>query len=246
MPPEPPPTPRRERLRAQALGEIKAVARAQIAGGGAGALSLNAIARDMGMSGPAIYRYFDGRDALLTALVADLYDELADALGQAVAAPSRRPAPVRLRALADAYRSWALAHPREYALVFGAGAPDRGDDAPEVVAASHRSMELFLGVLAEIASEALRGVRSIDSARGSSARVAAGGAALDHSLRAWAAARGDEDVPVPVLRLGLLIWSRLHGIISLELEGAYASMGVDAAALYRYEVDELARQAAET
>lgn len=239
----PSPTPRRDRLRAQALAEIKTLAMAQIAKGGPDALSLNAIARAMGMSGPAIYRYFAGRDALLTALVTDLYGELADALEHAAGASSRRGGPGRLRALADAYRSWALAHPREYVLVFATGAPGGGEDAPEVVAASHRSMELLIRVLAEIASGAgpEDPPSTLPRTTGPTPPPAP---ALDRSLRGWAAARGDEDVSVHVLRLGVLAWSRLHGIVSLELEGAYAAMGVDAGALYRLEVDELARDAA--
>ncbi|MBV9196372.1 MAG: helix-turn-helix transcriptional regulator, partial [Solirubrobacterales bacterium] len=53
---------RRERLRAQTLAEIREHAYAQIAQGGPAALSLNGIAKAMGMSGPALYRYFSSRD----------------------------------------------------------------------------------------------------------------------------------------------------------------------------------------
>ncbi len=87
MPPAPS---RRARLREQTLAEIKEHALAQVAEAGAEALSLNAIGRAMGMSGPALYRYFASRDALLAALVADAYDDLADALEQAAAGARRR------------------------------------------------------------------------------------------------------------------------------------------------------------
>ena len=71
---------RRERLRAQTLAEIREHALAQLAQGGPEALSLNAIARTMRMSGPALYRYFASREDLLVALVTDSYDDLASAV----------------------------------------------------------------------------------------------------------------------------------------------------------------------
>src|ERR1700761_2924513 len=70
---------RRERQRRETLAEIKARAMDQVAAGGAAAVSLNAIARAMGMSPAALYRYFDGRDALLAELVVEAYGSLAGA-----------------------------------------------------------------------------------------------------------------------------------------------------------------------
>src|SRR3954464_5554675 len=76
----------RERYRAQVRTEIKQRAWEQIATAGASALSLNAIAKQMGMSGPALYRYFGGRDGLITELVRDAYRSLADTFRTASAA----------------------------------------------------------------------------------------------------------------------------------------------------------------
>ena len=70
----------RERYRTQVRAEIKEHAWAQIATAGASALSLNAIAKLMGLSGPALYRYFANRDELITDLVTDAYRSLADTL----------------------------------------------------------------------------------------------------------------------------------------------------------------------
>ena len=78
--------PRRERVRQATVEEIKAVARAQMAAEGTAGVTLRAIAREMGMTAPALYRYFGSRDDLVTALVTDAYDALADAMEAAVAA----------------------------------------------------------------------------------------------------------------------------------------------------------------
>src|SRR3954449_10061035 len=108
----------RDRFRAQVRSEIKAAALAQVAEDGAQGVSVNAIAKQLGVSGPALYRYFAGRDELLTELVVDAYDDLAEAVGDAAPRTRRRPTRDRLQALARAYRDWAIAHPHRYGLLF--------------------------------------------------------------------------------------------------------------------------------
>ncbi|MGW4790932.1 TetR family transcriptional regulator [Nonomuraea sp. NPDC004297] len=71
----------RQRYREQARREIKRVARARLAPGDDWTLSLTAVARHMGMTGPALYKYFAGRD-----------DLLADTMGLDEVRPSRRSA----------------------------------------------------------------------------------------------------------------------------------------------------------
>src|SRR5262245_34010715 len=101
----------RERYRTQVRTEIKQHAWEQIATAGASALSLNAIAKQMGMSGPALYRYFAGRDELITELIRDAYRSLADTF-QAAAADG-----AGLADLAHALRRWALDDPQRYLLI---------------------------------------------------------------------------------------------------------------------------------
>lgn len=82
---EPDPKTPRERYRAQVRAEIKEHAWEQIATAGVPALSLNAVAKQMGVSGPALYRYFAGRDELITELIRDAYQSLADTFRKALA-----------------------------------------------------------------------------------------------------------------------------------------------------------------
>lgn len=217
---------RRERLRAQTLAELKDLALAQIAEGGPAALSLNAIARSMGMSGPGLYRYFASRDDLLAALVADSYDELADALEAAAEAARRRAPAARFRAVTAAYRDWALAHPHQYRLVFST-AYGSGQVAPDdTIPRAHRSM---LSVLAAVA--ALGPGAGNRSGRAST---------LDRQLERWSNARGGGGgLSAATLRLGVLTWTRLHGVLSLEIEGVFEAMGLDAALIYKAEVEQL-------
>jgi AcrR family transcriptional regulator len=129
---------RRERVRATTRSELTAAARELLLTGGTEAVTVRSIAAELGMTAPAIYRYFDSREALLNALIDELYDEVADHL---YAVREARPAaPLRDRFLvtARAFRTWALQHRAEFGLLFGAPIPGVGVGlgAPASVSAS--------------------------------------------------------------------------------------------------------------
>src|SRR5207248_3208991 len=91
----------RDRARIELTDEIKAVARRHLAEHGSAALSLRAVAREVGMVSSAVYRYFPSRDELLTALIIDAYDavgeraEAAERASRNSAARLRRPYPMQ-------------------------------------------------------------------------------------------------------------------------------------------------------
>jgi len=222
---------RREQRREQTAQEIKALAMEQIAAGGPDAVSLNGIARSMAMSSAAIYRYFDNRDALLADLVVGVYDSLADALeaaGRRAGSPAQR-----LAAVAYAFRAWALDHPNAYRLIYQTTSGSGQDLAPDrTIPAASRSMGALLGALAPLAGT------TADAGDPDPGHLP-----LSDQIRAWAERTAMPDLPVRVLALGLLCWTRLHGVISLELGHHLASTGIDAALLYEAEVEALIDQA---
>ena len=214
---------RRERLRAQTIAEIKEHALAQIATGGTATLSLNGIAKAMGMSGPALYRYYASREELLGDLVAEGYRELTALLRETAAAASRRTPANRLAALATAYRGWALEHPHRYMMLFGIRPPSYAD-SEETIDEMQGSMDTVLAVLGEIAGAASAGSED----------------PLGRQLDAWITRRsGETDAGADVLRLGVLTWTRLHGIVGLELAGILGDMGLDGGLLVEAEVAAL-------
>jgi AcrR family transcriptional regulator len=216
---------RRERLRTQARAEAKALALEQLAEAGPSALSLNGIARQMGLTGPALYRYFADRDALLGELVLDAYEDLAATVAVAVEQASAQPPPGRFRAFAAAYRVWAIAQPHRYRLLFDAPVPGFAAHSDRIIAAAQRTMDSLLAVLVDLTPD--------DDASG---RRPVG---LDRQLEGWAARTGAGRVPTAALWRAVLTWSRLHGALSLEIGGNFASMGIDAALLFEAEVDAL-------
>src|SRR6185295_1221679 len=90
--------------------EILDTARAQMAEAGAAALSLRAVARQMQLTAPALYRYFADRDALVTALIVEAFNALADSLAAVRDSQPEAGLGQRLLAIGLAYRAWALAH----------------------------------------------------------------------------------------------------------------------------------------
>src|SRR5512142_440572 len=140
----------RERARAEITAEILAAARGYLATDGAAALSLRAIARDLGMASSALYRYFGSRDELLTRLIVDAYDSLGAAAEAREMTVDRDDLGARFAAVCDAVRDWALAHPNEYALIYGSPVP--GYVAPaDTVRPASRVTALLLRIIAEAA-----------------------------------------------------------------------------------------------
>jgi len=217
---------RRERLREATIAEIKQTARQQMAEEGAAALSLRAIARQMGMTAPALYRYFENRDALVTALIADAYTSLAVALETARDALAPDDHHGRLLAAALAYRDWAVTHSQDYALIFGTPIPGYHAPVEITVPLARRS----LGVLVELLAAAQR-----DGELSLPAEYTNPPPETKAQLLAWKGHYG-HSAPTPVLHLALAIWGHVHGLVILEIFHHLSPDIGGAETLYRAEV----------
>jgi AcrR family transcriptional regulator len=138
----------RDRVRAELIREITEAARRHLATEGAAGLSLRAVAREMGMVSSAIYRYFPSRDDLLTRLIIDGYNALGEAVEKAGMAIPRDDYAGRWLAACRAVRHWALAHPHEYALIYGSPVP--GYRAPEqTIGPAARAAAVFGAIIGD-------------------------------------------------------------------------------------------------
>lgn len=228
------PLTRRERLRRQTVDEIVQRALELVDAGGAHSLSLAAVGKAMGMTPPALYHYVASREALLDALVTAGYTDLGAAVETSAREAADRTAPERLAAIAHAWRRWALNHPRRYAMLF-TGSRREGVDPLESVSTISQSMRALVTTLQAIAA---------DAGRGSAGAGPGGGPTLDADLLRWGESLGVPGAAAPVLRLALSTWYRVHGLVSLELVGAFGTMGLDGERLLAAEVDGLVREAA--
>jgi AcrR family transcriptional regulator len=149
----------RERARTDIVAAIKGEAARQLAVVGASALSLRAVARELGLASSALYRYFPSRDALLTALIVDAFDAVGEAAEQADAGAPAKGADAGRRWLdvCRAVRGWAGEHPHSYALVYGSPVPGYAAP-PDTVAPALRVSRVMAGILEAAAAEGSLGI----------------------------------------------------------------------------------------
>lgn len=203
-------TTRRERVRDATIREIKTAARAMLVTDGVEALTLRAIAREVGMTAPALYRYFDSREELVLALVVDVYDELTDHI-----LASRQTVPDddlagALRASCRALRHWALAHRQEFSLVFANPLGSHLTHVPdgETHEAGMRFGGVFLDLVVRLWNE--RGFPTPDPLELDPRLLA--------ELRQCSAEMGSV-LPPEAMLLFLDAWMRLYGAVTMEVFG---------------------------
>jgi AcrR family transcriptional regulator len=225
------PPSRRERLRAETTAEIKTVALGLMSSGGPGAITLRAIAREMGMTANAIYGYFPARDDLVSTLVKDVYTSLADAVETARdARPEEDPAG-RILAWAGAFRDWALANPEGFRLIYGDPVPGyRPPEGGAAREAEHRVCAGLTGLAAGAWPQAKRLHGDADF------RWSDFEQQLVREVR-----ESFPGLPPAALAIALRIWGHLHGLVSLEIYGHLRGQTTNPGKLYRNEIAHLIR-----
>lgn len=205
---------RREVTREATIREIKQTALARMRAEGTVDVRLSDVARDMRMSAPGLYRYFDGRDGLLLALIADSLTDLAERIEAARDAVPADDVGGRFLALSRAYREWALADREGFTLVFGpalAGFHKRVSDVGTAPETPDKGAALR-------AMEALRGLTRAADAAGTRRPLMLTDLppVLERSFAMDDPHHGAE----PATELAMVqAWASLHGFVTLEAYG---------------------------
>jgi len=229
------PLSRRDRVRAETFNEIKQTARRVLVDQGVDGIALRAVAREMGLTAPALYRYFDSREDLVEHVVADLYGELTDVLEAARDAAVPSSPGFRLLETARAFRAWATTHHAEFGLLFGSAA-ERVIDPAELHGDGDRPAQVagqrFGGVFAELVARIYleRGfpVPADDDLD----------PALQEQLRTWCA-KLPVALPLGVMSVFLSCWIRLYGMVCMEVFGHLRFALDDAAPMFENELRSL-------
>jgi AcrR family transcriptional regulator len=230
------PRPRREQAQARSHDEmaaqIKAAARRQMAEHGTAGISLRAIARQLGITAPAIYNYYGRLDDLITALIVDAFTAQAEAMEAAQAGITSERCWPRIRAAAEAFRTWAIEHPVDFQLIYGNPIP--GYHAPGEITVP-LAQRPFLGIFRAYLEAYQTGELVIppeyeDVPPETRAAIAE-----------WRRASG---IDMPDALVGLLIssWARIHGAVMLELFNHIQPLVGDGGEFYGYQLDALARR----
>jgi len=221
---------RRERIRNETIDEIKSTAWKQVGETGAASLSLRAIAREMGMTAPGLYRYYKDRDALVTALMIDAFDSFSAALEVARDTCASDDHIGRFRAIGKAYFQWGMSNPQKYIFLFGTPIPGY-EFAEEVGPSAQRSFLVLQGVVGEAY------VAGKISGDASSLKLPTRLKGQYEALRKM----GMPYVPI-VTHLALSVWGTIHGLTSLFLYGYLSGfLGGQVGSFIESEIERMAR-----
>lgn len=224
---------RRERLRAATKLEIRRHAHHLLVREGQDAVTLRAIARELGFTAPALYRYYDSREDLLAQLAEDVCDRLASELDAEIAAADGDQR-TKVFAVCRAFRGWALTHPREFGLVFAPPYDTAETGRPD------RLGSVFLGVVGPLMAE------SGSAPTPTPADLRADMETSRHELASAFSAEGI-DIPPEALSTDAVYsllrwWIRLYGHVALEVFGRFPVHIGHAERLFESMLDELASE----
>jgi AcrR family transcriptional regulator len=236
------PPSRRDRLRAATIEEIIATARRLLVSSGPEAVSLRAIAREMGMTAPGLYRYFDSHEELLRHVCAGMFTELAQDIHQAIEAASpvepAEPTPdqmtakltIKMVAACREFRRWALNHKAEFGLLFGVPLPGLDDGRYDI---ADECALVFAGTFFALFLELWRadpfGVPAPEQ--------------IDPGLREQLSRYRDAlgtDIPVGAVLVFLRCWTVLYGAVAMEVFGHLRFALEDAAPMFEMTLGDLA------
>lgn len=222
---------RNEQLNEAMALEIKTVARRLMAEEGTNGLSIRGIAKVLEISPPAIYHYFASLDDLITALIVDGFNALADAL-EAARAQSAAPTPGgQLFDVLLAYRQWAIEHPVDFQLIYGNPIPGYIAPREVTVPAVVRTFVVIIGLI-EQALQA--GELSLPS------HIIIPPALETHYQSLIE--RDNYPVSIIAFHIAMMGWIRIHGVIMLELFNHIQPTVGDVAVFYETQIRHLLRE----
>jgi AcrR family transcriptional regulator len=233
------PPSRRDRLRAATTEEIIQTARRLLVTSGPEAMSLRAIAREMGMTAPGLYRYFDSHEELLRHVCADIFTELGEGIRQAIEAAAvpagaadqvTAKLTVKMVAACREFRRWSLSHQAEFGLLFGVPLPGPDDGRYDIadecaLAFAGTFFTLFLELWTRVPFP-VPDAADIDPGLG------------DQLVR-YRDLLGS-DIPVGAVLTFLRCWTVLYGAVAMEVFGHMRFALSDPAPMFEITLGDLA------
>jgi len=235
---------RRDRMRAATMEEITATARRLLVEQGPDAASLRAIAREMGMTAPGLYRYYSSREELLRHVIGTIYRELAGDIRRAIEQADPEPASgftsesarrnhiaLKMIAACREFRRWALNHKDEFALLFGVPVPGFDDGRWDI--AAQCALE-FAGTFYVLFLELWNAIHFPVPADHDIDPV------LRPQLRHFRGKLG-ADVPDGAILIFTRCWMVLYGAVAMEVFGHLGFALDDPAPMFEFTLGDLAR-----
>lgn len=198
---------RNEELNAATAEAIKNVARQLMAEEGTNGLSVRGIAKVLDITPPAIYHYFASLDDLTTALIADSFNALADALEAAAEHSTAATAGGKLLDVLLAYRQWSVDNPIAFQLIYGNPIPGYVAPREATVPAVVRTFVVSVSFI----EEALQTGELVPMPPYNQIPPAVE-ARLNELIT-----QGQYPIATISMYLAMILWTQMHGIIYLEI-----------------------------
>ncbi|MEU3662467.1 TetR/AcrR family transcriptional regulator [Streptomyces sp. NPDC032940] len=220
---------RRERLRAELERDALTVARQLIAAQGVEALSLSAVARELGVTPPALYRYFEGKPGLTLRVYEAVTRDFVTIVAQAVGAVDPEDLGGQLYTATRAVLDWSVTNPGEFDLLMGAG-------YARLVASGRPVDQVLIQELGGLFGRTFaqlwrRGILTYPSEQETDPRlwpqVAAYGRLMGH------------DYPPGVAMVMITCWRQIYGLLCMAVYGHLASSFDDHLPLFESMMDDL-------
>lgn len=221
------PRKRHKELREATFSDIKASARMLMADKGTAGLSMRAIARELEMTAPALYYYYASLNDLITDLIVDAFTALADTLETATDGVDSNSAREKLTEVAHTNRNWALAHPTDFQLIYGNPIPGYEQPTEVTYPPARRSFALVAGLFAQ----AIQAGELVPAQEYVNLPIE-----LDAPLQQLTEHEG-HDLPHTALYLAAVAWSRMHGIIMLELFNLIQPVVGNTEVFFQHEIE---------
>jgi AcrR family transcriptional regulator len=237
---------RRDRMRAATMEEITATARRLLVEQGPDAVSLRAIAREMGMTAPGLYRYYSSREVLLRYVIATIFRELSHDINRAIDEAAVALGPLgptagdaerrvhlttKMVAACREFRRWGLGHTEEFGLLFGVPLPGFDDGRFDI--AEQCAME-FAATFYTLFMELWNATHfPVPEPSEIDPGLVPQLAKFRDALRA--------DAPAGAILVFLRCWVVLYGAVAMEAFGHLGFALDDPAPMFEYTLADLAR-----
>jgi AcrR family transcriptional regulator len=238
---------RRDRNRVDTDQQIRTVARTLLVSQGRQGVTLRAIAREMGITAPALYRYYTSFEDLIHHVCADICTDLAAELTADLAVIPDDDTPAQVFAICRGFRTWALRHPQEFSLVFATPAATGGPATLAATGGRGRSpaTDPFGQIFLTVAGRVLATRQLVTPAEGAIPEQLRADLTEFRSTLCRALAEIGIDLPEHLFPLGaaytmLRFWVRLYGQVALEVFGRFPFPVTDPEPLFESMVAELA------
>lgn len=240
---------RRERNRVDTDRQIRTVARTLLVNRGREGVTLRAIAREMGITAPALYRYYESFEDLIQHVCADICVDLAAELTADLSAIPDDDTPGQVFAVCRGFRTWAIRHPKEFTLVFATpgAAQEPGPDAVAGLGRLGSATDPFGRIFLTVAGRVLATRELVMPADHEvPERLRADLVEFRRTLFDTLAESGVH-LPEHVFSLGaaytmLRFWVRLYGLVALEVFNRFPFVVSDPESLFESMVAELAAE----